>query len=755
MAKPFITGYVDSLSVRPGETVQFMVSAEGVTSAEVQLVRVLHGDVAPGGPGFVERELAASINGAVKLNTQFTQTGSFVQVADPAGRLLPSGSFTVHAFLWATTPGKGRQGLVTQFDAASRCGYGLGINDNGCLSFWAGDGQAVHEVAGERALMPRIWYFVAAAFDAEKGTVELYQEAVVNAYNSHLSPLLPLDDGTRVAGALALTPQAAGVDLLLAGFHDEHAGHGRVVVGLFNGKLDRPGIQAGALGLAELTRLREGQAPQAASTLAYWDTAAGYSENGIGDRVVDVGPHGLHGLGYNRPVRAMTGYNWRGKDDCFRLAPAQYGGIYFNDDAIIDCRWEPTFRWTVPADLKSGVYAARLRSADVEDHIVFFVRPTTATAKVAMLMPTASYLAYANERFVLGDPGVVEAITGHGLILHDDDYFLGGHPEFGASTYDHHADGAGVCYTSYRRPIMGLRPRHRMAATGVPWQFAADLSIVWWLEQCGHDFDVITDEDLDREGAALLAPYKVVLNGTHSEYYSERMMDATDTYLARGGRVMYLGANGYYWVVGFRPDQPWCMEVRKLNSGSRAWQAAPGEYYLASTGEKSGIWRDRGRAPQKSMGVGFTSEGMDECKPYRRLPDSYDARVSYIFEGVGEKFGDAGLALGGAAGLELDRYDLMWGTPPDTFLLACSSGHSDNYPHVGEEVMFNLPGMGGTQDFQIRADMTLFKSRHGGAVFSTGSIAWGQALPWNSGQNDVARLTKNVLDRFVRDEDVA
>jgi N,N-dimethylformamidase len=369
-------------------------------------------------------------------------------------------------------------------------------------------------------------------------------------------------------------------------------------------------------------------------------------------------------------------------------------------------------------------------------------------------MPTASYLAYANERFVLGNPGPVEAITGHGLILHDADYLLAQHPEFGASTYDHHADGAGVCHSSYRRPIMGLRPRHRMAATAVPWQFAADLSIVWWLSQCGHDFDVITDEDLEREGVALLAPYKVVLNGTHSEYYSERMMDATDAYLAGGGRVMYLGANGYYWVVGFRPDQPWCMEVRKLNAGSRAWQAAPGEYYLASTGEKSGIWRDRGRAPQKSMGVGFTSEGMDECQPYRRLPDSYDPRVSWIFEGVGDEFGAQGLALGGAAGLELDRYDLMWGTPPDTFLLACSSGHSDNYPHVGEEVMFNLPGMGGTQDFQVRADMTLFKCRNGGAVFSTGSIAWGQALPWNNGRNDVARLTQNVLDAFIKDADV-
>jgi N,N-dimethylformamidase len=752
---PFITGYVDSLSVRAGESVQFMVSAEGVAEAQVQLVRLIHGDMAPGGPGFVEREVAASMNGTVALTTQFTQTGSFVRVADPAGRLTPAGSFTVHAFVWATTPGKGRAGLVTQFDAASRRGYGLGLNENGCLSFWAGDGQAVHEVASERALTPRIWYFVAAAFDAEKGTVELYQEAVVNAYNSHLSPLLELDDGTRVAGALALTPQAAGVDLLLAGFHDQRAGHGPVVVGLFNGKLDRPGIQAGALGLAELTRLKEGQLPQAASTVAYWDTSAGYTDDGIGDRVVDTGPHGLHGQGYNRPVRAMTGWNWRGKDDCFRLAPAQYGGIYFNDDAIIDCRWQPTFRWTVPADLKSGVYAARLRGGGVEDHITFFVRPTTATAKVAMLMPTASYLAYANERFVLGDPGVVEAITGHGLILHDDDYFLGAHPEFGASTYDHHADGAGVCYTSYRRPIMGLRPRHRMAATGVPWQFAADMSIVWWLEQCGHDFDVITDEDLDREGAALLAPYKVVINGTHSEYYSERMMDATDQYLARGGRVMYLGANGYYWVVGFRPDEPWCMEVRKLNSGSRAWQAAPASTTWPRPARRAASGATAAARRRNPWAWASPAKAWTSASPTGacRIPTIR----AWLTSSKGWARSSASTAWPWAAppASSWTATIFMWGTPPDTFLLAASSGHSDNYPHVGEEVMFNLPGMGGTQDFQIRADMTLFKSRAGGAVFSTGSIAWGQALPWNNGNNDVARLTKNVLDRFVRDEDVA
>ena len=38
--------------------------------------------------------------------------------------------------------------------------------------------------------------------------------------------------------------------------------------------------------------------------------------------------------------------------------------------------------------------------------------------------------------------------------------------------------------------------------------------------------------------------------------------------------------------------------------------------------------------------------------------------------GNGEKIGDFGLVGGGAAGLELDRYDVEFGTPHDSYLLA-------------------------------------------------------------------------------------
>jgi N,N-dimethylformamidase len=335
-----------------------------------------------------------------------------------------------------------------------------------------------------------------------------------------------------------------------------------------------------------------------------------------------------------------------------------------------------------------------------------------------------------------------------------DDLHWKAEAEYGLSTYDVHSDYGGVCYSSSRRPILNMRPKYRMPATGVPWAFPADLSLIWWLDHSGFDFEILTDHDLDREGAAALAPYRVILTGTHPEYYSEAMLDGTEDYLCSGGRVCYLGGNGYYWVTSVRPDAPWCIEVRKLESGSRAWQAAAGEGYLASSGERSGVWRARGRAPQKLVGVGFTTEGMDESRPFERMPDSYAAAAAWIFEGIAEKelIGDFGLALGGAAGLELDRYDLALGTPPHALLLAASFDHSDNYPLVSEDIGYAFPGRGGTQDPQVRADIVYFTTPGSGAVFAAGSIAWSQALPCNGGDNNVGRIMRNVLIAFANSD---
>jgi N,N-dimethylformamidase len=294
-----------------------------------------------------------------------------------------------------------------------------------------------------------------------------------------------------------------------------------------------------------------------------------------------------------------------------------------------------------------------------------------------------------------------------------------------------------------------MRPKARMSSMGVTWQFPADLSIIAWLEHMGYEYELMTEEDLHLEGASALVPYRVVLTGSHPEYISEQILDATEDYVAAGGRLIYLGGNGYYWNVGYRKEEPWCVEVRKLNSGMRAWQARPGEYYLATTGQKSGLWKDLGRPPQKLTGVGFISEGFDSAMPFRRMPDGWHRRASWIFDGVeGEILGDFGLAHGAAGGLEIDRYDLALGTPPHTLIVASSGGHSDNYQTVVEEVLYPYPGLSGSHDYRIRADMVFFTAPENGAVFSTGSIAFSQSLPHNNFNNNISKILTNVVNAF-------
>ena len=545
----------------------------------------------------------------------------------------------------------------------------------------------------------------------------------------------------------------ADIPFLIGGARDFHEVRGHFITQCFSGKIDRPAVFNRALTRAELDQIKDTAKPIADGIVAYWDTTAGYTDVGIGDEVIDIGPHKLNAMGFNRPVRAQTGHNWSGRNDCFRLAPQEYGGIEFHSDAMMDCRWDVAKTFAVP-NIRSGCYAVRLRAGKgeglSEEYIPFFVRPKTPKAKIAFLFPTASYLAYANEHLSL-DAQMAQPIAGQPPIVTETDIELYQTPDYGLSTYDHHNDDAGVCYTSSRRPILNMRPKSRLASMGITWQFAADLSITGWLENCGFDFEVLTDEDLHRDGLDALKPYNLVISGSHPEYYSERMLDATEDFMVQGGRYIYMGGNGYYWNVAFREGEPHIMETRKLDSGMRAWNARPGEHYLCTTGMKGGLWKNLGRPPQKSMGVGFISQGFESARPYRRMPDSWHRRANWMFKGIeGEIFGDFGLAHEGAAGIEIDRYDLNLGTPPHTLIVASSGGHSDNYMLVSEETLYTFPGMTGTYDYRIRADITYFTTPNNGACLSTGSIAFGQALPYNNFQNSISQFLKNVVTAFSK-----
>jgi N,N-dimethylformamidase len=138
------------------------------------------------------------------------------------------------------------------------------------------------------------------------------------------------------------------------------------------------------------------------------------------------------------------------------------------------------------------------------------------------------------------------------------------------------------------------------------------------------------------------------------------------------------------------------------------------------------------------------------------MPDSFDPRAAFIFEGIGssELIGNhPSLVLEfGAAGSELDRADFAIGTPPHTLVLASSFGHSDAYQHVVEQInTSNNAHPGGSDNPLVRADMVYLEYPKGGAVFSSSAIAWCGSLSFNNYNNNVSRVTENVLRRFVSD----
>jgi N,N-dimethylformamidase len=339
-------------------------------------------------------------------------------------------------------------------------------------------------------------------------------------------------------------------------------------------------------------------------------------------------------------------------------------------------------------------------------------------------------------------------------VLNPADVFLGQHPEFGRSLYDVHPDGSGVTISSRLRPLLNQRPKYQSFQGGLGsglWQYPADTHIVDWLEATGQAYDVIDDEGLHAEGLELLKRYRVVMTGTHPEYYSLAMLDALQGYVDSGGRLIYLGANGFYWRIEYHPELPGAIEVRRAEGGCRTWVADGGEYCHAFTGTYGGLWQRQGRPPQALVGVGFSAEGFDYSSYYRRLPDSFNPRAAFIFEGVGanERIGDFGLIGGGAAGLELDRADRALGTPPHALVLATSEGHTDNYLMVPEDLYCMRLNITASTNPLVRADMVFFETLNGGAVFSTGSIAWAGSLAHDSYANNVARITRNVIRRFL------
>jgi N,N-dimethylformamidase len=714
-----LIAYVDRISARPGERIAVKVSSQLDGPYRADLVRIIHADPNPAGPGIKLEEIPTKFAGTYESRFQPIHSGSCGVVAAPQPLTLPDPCTIVLR--------------VQPWLIEERPQTVLAIEDGPVLSV-AAEGARL-ELGGDwvqiaAPMLKRRWYELRVVADGRR--LCLRQTALQRSWGVADSGQAEM---TGTFGALSRVTFAAARTPRLGPHRNPYSG-------FFNGRLEDPAIIGGVL---------DGDTPiepGGSTCLAWWDFSAEIPT----DRIIDCGPCGLHGALHNLPTRAVRGSRWTGREPNWQHAPRDYAAIHFHEDDLYDCSWETDFAIDIPEGMASGVYGIRLRHRDVQDIVPFYVLPSAgaATAPVAFLAPTFTYQIYGNHQRGKVDEAFRERQAAWGAYP----WNAAEHPEYGASSYNTHPDGSGICYSSLRRPVLTMRPGCityvDRRGSGLR-HFPADTHLIDWLTVKGIAFDVITDHDLDRERVGLLQPYRVVVTGSHPEYHTLNTLNALQDYLGSGGRLAYLGGNGFYWRIATSPTIPDVVEIRRAEGGIRAWASEPGEYFHALDGGYGGLWRRNGRPPQMLCGIGFSAQGRFEGSYYRRTPEATDPRAAWIFEGIdGEIIGDFGLSGGGAAGFELDRADFELGTQPNALILARSEQHQGNFVAVPEELLTHVTTVTGEPpQALIRAEIVYFETTRGGAVFSTGSITFCGSLSHNSYDNNISRLLENVLRRFV------
>lgn len=227
--------------------------------------------------------------------------------------------------------------------------------------------------------------------------------------------------------------------------------------------------------------------------------------------------------------------------------------------------------------------------------------------------------------------------------------------------------------------------------------FDAELGLIHWLESQNYKFDLVTDEEIDKN-PDLLQNYKIVLLNTHSEYWTENALIGLDEFIANKGALCHLGANSLYWKATLKDDYIECQKKGGLHK---------------SDSTKGGLWRNLNRPEEKVIGGAFDRAGYNTFMPYVVINSDH-----WLFENTDLKNGDLfgkSLNRGYASGHETDKLTAF--TPLNTILLARG---------VNQEAKDELGVEGANRNGG--AAMVFIEQPGGGYVFSSGSITSGGSM---------------------------
>jgi hypothetical protein len=242
---------------------------------------------------------------------------------------------------------------------------------------------------------------------------------------------------------------------------------------------------------------------------------------------------------------------------------------------------------------------------------------------------------------------------------------------------------------------------------------AAEWRLLGWLEREGFDYDFYAETQLE-DGTLDLSRYKMLIISTHPEYWTRRMYDTVKRWVFEsGGKLMYLGGNGLNCEVEMLPDERVVCHNTSIKS---LWPDGMG-------GAESRMAR-RHESEANLLGVVFTPAGAMTAAPYRVVDGSHWIMQAAALKS-GDVFGQKSIHMrcpGGASGHETDKVS------------------RENSPKNARVIARGMNEENGG------ADMTIFETPAGGAVFSAGSICYPSSIVIDDG---VSRVTAAVLRRFL------
>ena len=356
---------------------------------------------------------------------------------------------------------------------------------------------------------------------------------------------------------------------------------------------------------------------------------------------------------FSKLARGVSLQVWRAGTESGRLsARDEMGGTPATElDPLGTVRQHQTVRVRIPHS-PSGLYFAKLTGRGGRiGYAPFVLRPRRlGEHRVAEVLPTLSWQAYN---------------------YHDDNG--DGQPD---SWY---ANQSKIHTASLYRPYTDR---------GVPRTYRdREQPFLRWLIHKERDVDYLAQTDLARtNGRTLAAAYDLLIFSGHHEYVTEREYDAVEQFRNRGGNLMFLSANNFFWKVVIRRGV-----MHKIRQ-----------------------WRDLGRPEAALIGVQYIGNN----RKFGRYVVRGGRTAPWLFDGTGLRNG----SRFSKAGIEIDKTNAS--SPAGTKVVA--------------EIP-NLFGPGWT------AQMTYYQKGRA-KVFAAGAFSFASSVWWP--QNEL--LMENLWKQFAR-----